>query len=338
MRATRPLLLGLLVLAAAACELQQYPTGSGELSERTNIAFVEEFIARAEAFSIRRDSINWPSVRANVKAMLAGTTEIEQTHGAIAYVLQTLGDNHSYVRDVRGRDVLYPRSILCSTAAPEPVRGRPDDIGYVRVGPYTGSILSSQDYTSAVQAAMAAADADSLAGWVVDLRGNTGGNVWPMLTTVWPFVQGDVVYFVDSDNVQTPVTVQLWRSFVDGEFAAQAHLPYTPRGENHRVAVLTDVSVTAAGEVLAIAFRGRPNTRSFGAATCGLTTALEFHQITPHSTGNPNDPAYVFALASARLMDRTGVAYGGQVPVDESISDPDSVLAAAYAWLRAGPP
>jgi carboxyl-terminal processing protease len=46
--------------------------------------------------------------------------------------------------------------------------------------------------------------------------------------------------------------------------------PYKLVVPSPRVAVLTDTGVASSGE--AIAFRGRPNTRSFGTPTCGLST------------------------------------------------------------------
>src|SRR6266850_8052486 len=58
--------------------------------------------------------------------------------------------------------------------------------------------------------------------------------------------------------------------------------PYKLSVPNARVAVLTDIGVASSGEAIAIAFRGRPNTRSFGTPTCGLSTAVDQF---PLSTG-----------------------------------------------------
>jgi hypothetical protein len=93
--------------------------------------------------------------------------------------------------------------------------------------------------------------------------------------------------------------------------------------------VLTDASVEGAGEIVAVAFRGRADTRSFGAPTCGVATGIEFHVL---------DYAHTLGIASARLADRTGVQYHRGVPVDEAIDDGNELLAAAYAWLRSDTP
>src|SRR5687768_10437707 len=48
---------------------------------------------------------------------------------------------------------------------------------------------------------------------------------------------------------------------------------YTLRRSAPRVAVLSDNGIASSGEATLIAFRLRPNTRSFGQATCGLSTS-----------------------------------------------------------------
>lgn len=47
---------------------------------------------------------------------------------------------------------------------------------------------------------------ESADGWVVDLRGNSGGSMWPMLAVALPLLGGDGVIgaFVTRDGARTP--------------------------------------------------------------------------------------------------------------------------------------
>jgi C-terminal processing protease CtpA/Prc len=68
-----------------------------------------------------------------------------------------------------------------------------------------------QDFATALQNQI-----DTLAklnpqGWIVDLRGNLGGNMWPMLAGVAPLIDSRMMgSFVDADGKKTT-----W--FVDAE-------------------------------------------------------------------------------------------------------------------------
>jgi C-terminal processing protease CtpA/Prc len=86
----------------------------------------------------------------------------------------------------------------------------------------------------------------------------------------------------------------------------------------------------SSGEAVAIAFRGRPVTRFFGAATGGLSTA------------NAPIPLRDGAIAVVTIgvdLDRTGRRYGGPVEPDEVVpgdgEGPDEpALLRAVEWIR----
>ena len=80
--------------------------------------------------------------------------------------------------------------------------------------------------------------------------------------------------------------------------------PYRLRRESPRVAVLIDGGTASSGEAVAIAFQRRPDTRSFGTATCGLSTANEQYTM--------SDGASLF-LTVAVMADRTKFLYGAQI-------------------------
>ena len=78
------------------------------------------------------------------------------------------------------------------------------------------------------------------------------------------------------------------------------------------------------GEASVIAFRGRPNTRSFGTPTGGLSTANRSIQL--------SDGAWLY-LTVAVMADRNLTRYGGPVGPDEVLSDPTQTVQRAIEWL-----
>jgi hypothetical protein len=87
---------------------------------------------------------------------------------------------------------------------------------------------------------------------------------------------------------------------------------------------------TVPGEAITVAFRGRPNTRRFGANTFGVPTANAGHRL--------SDGAYLW-LMSAPDVDRSGIQYIDPIPPDEVVDTPnppatdDAVVDAAKKWL-----
>jgi hypothetical protein len=85
--------------------------------------------------------------------------------------------------------------------------------------------------------------------------------------------EGPLGYFIDPLNTATLWEYRAGASWSGGQVAQRVDVPYTLLKSAPRVAVLVDNAVASSGEAAFIAFRGRANTRSFGTATCGLSTA-----------------------------------------------------------------
>jgi carboxyl-terminal processing protease len=91
-----------------------------------------------------------------------------------------------------------------------------------------------------------------------------------MLSGVEPILgEGLWGYFIDPDN----------NSYAWGKNTVlniKVNYPYTLQKPNPKVIVLTDEVTASSGE--AIAFKGRPNTKSFDRPTCGVLMANQgFH-------------------------------------------------------------
>lgn len=91
------------------------------------------------------------------------------------------------------------------------------------------------------------------------------------------------------------------------------------------MAVLTDHGTASSGEAVAIAFKRRLDTRFFGTATCGLSTANETITL---------DDGATLLLTVSVMADRARTPYGDVVVPDESSTAPVDADRLAIAWLR----
>lgn len=197
----------------------------------------------------------------------------------------------------------------------------------MRVGAFTGSGAAAVAFADSVQEQIRAVDKASLAGWIVDLRGNTGGNLPPMIAGVGPVLGGGVAgHYVRADGSFLPWSYRDGAAALGSSVAAQSSVAYRLVRPEPRVAVLTDGRTTSSGEAVTVSFLGRPRTRSFGAATCGLS-------------GNRGA---VFRLGDGALVevtttttaDRNKRLYRRVLPPDETIYDTEAMIRRAVAWLR----
>ena len=86
--------------------------------------------------------------------------------------------------------------------------------------------------------------------------------------------------------------------------------PYTLKRPAPRVAVLSDNRIASSGEATLIAFLRRPNTRSFGQPTCGLSTANATYPLSDSAT---------LTLTTSVMADRAKTPFGDSIPPDEVI-------------------
>ncbi len=100
--------------------------------------------------------------------------------------------------------------------------------------------------------------------------------------------------------------------------------PYHLLNEGLPVALLYGKNTASAGEVVAISFRGKENTQSFGQETAGATTRVDNFRL--------SDGAYL-NLAAGYDVDRNGVVFGGTIIPDHLTPDHDSAMREAKNWI-----
>jgi C-terminal processing protease CtpA/Prc len=194
-----------------------------------------------------------------------------------------------------------------------------------------GDREAGRPYAAVLRDGVRRLDGQGACGWIVDLRGNSGGNVWPMIDGLGallgepPFLVFDVpgqgrfpVLYKDGVAYQEggfpPYAVEGFRSLRD---------PLAP------VALLIDKDTASSAEALAVAFSGRPNVRRFGQPTADY--------ITVNNPAELPDGARLY-LTVGWNMDRTGRRYTSALQPDVTTRTAgDAPIHAAASWLAATP-
>jgi carboxyl-terminal processing protease len=300
--------------ATAQASRQLTPHVAAHLSEIVSV------IQRQWLFRARMD---WMSFERQMFDRAAGATTIADAQDAIRVGLSMLADKHSYYIRPDGSLVFNPESPTQSTGECTPTEfapvATPPDIGYLR------ATITPPTPKEDIQDALRKMDGPRVVGWIVDLRNSRGGNMWPAIAGLGTLLgEGTAGFFIDADDTATPWGFADGAAFL-GEQSIDRLISPHRLSSTGRVAVLTDTGVASSGEAVAVAFRARPNTRSFGTSTCGLSTAVNQF---PLKTGGR------IALVVATMADRTKTKYGGKIPPDELIEDPSRLVSRAVEWLR----
>jgi len=269
--------------------------------------FLNEVLDIMEANSINRYKIDWTEFRNRVFERVGGAQTLEETYVGIKTALILLGDNHSFFRKPDGSSFSSINVSDC-TAESIPAFTIPENIGYVKVKRFGSTdSLSNIGFARDIQNQIRAADHSNILGWIIDLSGNSGGNMWPMLAGIGPILgEGIAGYFIDPDPDINPISwgYSSGSSVINGSPVTQLENPYELINPNPKVVVLLDEAVMSSGEAIAISFIGRENAISMGSSTCGLSTSNSLFYLSDNSA---------LILTTHYMADRNKIPYG--VPI-----------------------
>ena len=293
----------------------------------TASTYINRIIDIAQGSSINRQSIDWAAYRAEVIAQAGSAQTIADLFPAIRTAITLLRDGHTSYVPAGGGTAIFVGLRTCTAPAASAFE-TPSGIGYVRVGAFSGTTEQANAFARNIQDTIAAADRTELAGWIVDLRSNGGGNMWPMVAGLGPILgDGPLGYFIGPTGNETLWEYRDGASRSGGVALTTVSPPYVLRRPQPRVAVLSDNRIASSGEATLIAFRQRANTRSFGQPTCGLSTANSTNTLSDGATLN---------ITTAVMADRLKNRFGDSIPPDEVITDSTQTIQRAIEWLQTG--
>ena len=314
--------LCLLFLLLISCDEDESDKTIGSAAQ----VYLNQVLDIMEKNSINKHQIKWDYFRTEVFNTVPGAQTISGTYPSISRALTLLGDNHSSFRTPNGSTVRGNSSVVIQLEnIDNPTI--PNDIGYVKVTSFSGSADNALAITFAkqIQNQIKQQDLPELKGWIVDLRNNTGGNMWPMLVGIGPILgEGTAGYFIDADGNAIEWGFQNGASMYYGYQVTQLSNSYNLLMPDPKVAVLLNSAVASSGEAIAVSFIGRKNTKSFGSATAGLSTSNQSFSLSDNATLN---------LTTASFADRNKNTYGSIINPDVT-SSKETIINDAITWIR----
>lgn len=298
--------------------------------------YLDEFFDIVMMHSLRKNLVDWEWLRQSTykKAKEAQTTS--DCYKPIEYALAQLGDQHSFL--VKPETVKLwssKASQQSNTFKFEFARGEliENQFGYISLpGITTGNKEVMQNFADSLQQLIAQIDEYNPKGWIVDLRDNGGGNCWPMLAGIGPILgEGISGYFSTPDAQKSAWSYQAGAARQnEKDIIKISGNPYQLKRKMPPVAVLTHGYTASSGEIIAVSFIGRPNTKSFGKPTRGLSTG---------NRGFPLSDGALLQLTTTIYADRAGKLYGKKIKPDILVqaiknTEKDPTLEKALEWLR----
>lgn len=316
-------------------------------------AYLDEAIAVVRTKALFADRVDWSRLSAELHRKGDGAATAFDTYPLLVDLLRALDDRHSFLQlsaaraeaytAAKGQAFVYPPDPAASPrrtldrrfvgrSGPAPV----DDLvdgkrirSVVVTGTDSNAPEALQTYAAAMNQALAAGP--RACGYIVDLRGNTGGNMAPMIAGLgvllgdgpvggyvgregagggesW-VVRGDRLMLRSGAGEQVLLRVPGWTAL--------------PGAATAPVAVLIDGGTASSGEITAIAFAGRKRTVRFGAASYGVSTATSGFALSDGAN---------LVIVDSLVRDRTGRRYPDGVTPDHA-TDPAAAPAAAKRWL-----
>ncbi|WP_083961193.1 S41 family peptidase [Thermomonas fusca] len=314
---TNNLVVGAIVKGEAKAKVSQLTVRAlpqRSLSSATAKQVLLSILSLVEKNALNASKLDVPALRNTLI-----TEGLEQSNPLEGYargarVLEGLQDGHSFLLTPKDASFYRSTGTRYGLMQSSLIHG----VGYINVPGFRGTALKqTTEYANEICSKLAQLNAKRATGWVVDLRQNNGGNMWPMLDGLQPLLgRGSYGSFRDRNGNETPLVSK-------GKKRCQTTVP-----SNARVAVLIGRNTASSGEAIAIAFSGRPNTRTFGSATAGLSTANSTYALPGGGT---------LVLTTGVAVDRLGRLFPAGLKPDESISDQgtaDQTLGSAIAWVR----
>jgi carboxyl-terminal processing protease len=288
----------------------------------------------------RKDEVHWEELASSARTRLLSYDNCDDAYSAITWCFHQLNEQHSFVMapDKAARYTNDATTLSRPPALSElvgEIRGEwlRDSIAYLTI-PWvsTTDSLICEQVADSLQSVIASLDTRHISRWIIDLRKNSGGNCWPMLAGIGPLLgEGVCGYFVSSGE-RIPIVYKDGSAFQGRHILCRVSgTGYQTRCSHKSIVVLTGRRTVSAGEIIALAFKGREQTYLFGEPTAGLTTANATYSLSDRS---------MLVLSVCQEADHTGRICEGSIVPDKMIpasaqnpQETDPVKTAAISWL-----
>lgn len=303
-----------LIIAAALTVVAKYGPDFGlYLVPPSAERYGKDALATIGKNGIYSGSDEWKSTYKECLKMIENAESYEDTYPAIKKALSVCGGKHS---------MLMTKSESQSTSDSYdevlPTVSLNGDIAVIKLPDFLGTAEAGRKYAKVAEDFIHE-NRDKIKGVVLDLRGNTGGDMGPMATAVSSLLPDGELMYYHYRSYDVPVTL---KDGVISNAGTGGKSLYPEEKLNVPVAILTDDMTASSGEALTLCFRGLENVKTFGAPTAGYTSVNMLYSL--------YDGAQLY-LTVAFDKARTGEVFEETRIVPNVVTD--SPLEAALEWL-----
>lgn len=305
----------IIIIAAALAVVMKYgPTFGFYLVPPSAETYGKNALSTIDKNGIFAGNDEWKSTYNECLKMIENAKSYDDTYDAIRKALSVGGGKHSMLMTKsESQDTTESYDEVLPTVSLD------GDIAIIKLPDFLGTAEAGQKYAKVAEDFIHE-NRDKIKGVVLDLRGNTGGDMGPMATAVSSLLpDGELVYY-HYRSYDVPVTL---KNGVVSNAGTGGKSLYPEEKLNVPVAILTDDMTASSGEALTLCFRGLENTRTFGAPTAGYTSVNMLY--------NMYDGAQMY-LTVAFDKARTGEIFK-ETSIEPDVAT-DSPLEAALEWLR----
>jgi hypothetical protein len=300
---------------------------------KATVKYIAEYFEYVHKYSIVKDTAYLALLETNTLRLCAGRNDAAYRQDILKrYTTLKLNDGHSFfftTADWKSYRKGSQKTIMSGLVNYPTGRMTNEHVAYINV-PTFASLDATiiQKYVDSLQTIISDLDRQNPKGWIIDLSGNMGGNSFAMLVGLGPLLGNGICGY--SESADGTKRTRVYNNGCAGWYPDTTFIQRTPVYQLiHKdlpVAVIYGPNTGSAGEVTAISFRGKENTKSFGQETYGATTRVDNLELSDGASLN---------LACGWDADRTGFVYKTKVPPDIRTEDHDQALAEAIKWILA---
>ena len=290
-------------------------------------AYLDRSLQIIQKNALNSKSVNWKVLRENVFSKASGATRYEDILPIYPYIFEQIDDHHG---SLKFRNKTYswnkndriPVSEIIKTATQKYSSIRSEkigkEVGYILIpGNNDFSGKSMDSISKSIKTAIANINNKDIKGWIIDLRINTGGNMYPMIAGLAEFIgEGRVGGFVtpmhqpDGDWI-----IKNGIFYVDSVRVSPVKYEGYPVRQGIPIAVLIGGHTASSGEMTAISTIGRNNSILIGEPSAGFTTTNLGFVLNDYSGLN---------LAVDYASDRQGKVYPKKINPDILVLNGDN--------------
>lgn len=358
----------LLLLMSSLNATNSFASDGTSFSKSSIPEYMEIALEKLEANHVNRARLDWKKVKQDAKSKAEMMSSYSETYPVIKQVLADLGESHSFL--VEPPPATRANTATTQSAALSPLRRatippvlalKSGSIGYVRIPTFALSdSISENEFAQEIRSALVSLEKSKICGWIIDLRQNEGGNMFPALLALGPLVgEGKL------GGLRDARTSQFWhykneQIFISDkeklpEFASE-YYDSLPKEQivtgvrkiqsfethvesisnfNKPIAVLIGQSTSSAGEAIAVVLQGNQSAKTFGRPTAGRTTG---------NIGVNLDDGAILVITVGTFEDKKNVVFKNglrptemveaEAPFSLKLDETETTFIRARKWIR----